>query len=85
MEPRQLTDLSYEEAVFQKSRYPSEVIWEEGDKRFMMITPNKEEEMKKFIAFVSRNFSEYTDELCKTYCSDSRYQVRTHLLSALRN
>ena len=85
MEPRKLENLSFEEAIFEKSKYPSDVIIEDGQKRFVMITPNKQEEILTFLAYVSKNFSEYTDELCKEYCSDSKYQVRTHLLSALHN
>lgn len=85
MEPRKLVNLSYEEAVLEKNKYISDIIMEDGQKRFVMITPNKKEDFLTFIEFVSRNFSLYTDELCKEYCSDSKYQVRSHLLSALHN
>lgn len=85
MEQQNLENLTYNEAVARKSRYPSDIMMIEGYEKFLMITPNKQDEFVKFLEFVSRNFSKYTDELCKDYCTDAKYQVRAHVLTALRN
>ena len=85
MEPRKLENLSFEEAVLEKSRYPSDVMKIKGYEKFVMIAPNKQDECREFLEFATKNFSKYTDELCKTYCSDSKYQIRLHVVTDLHN
>lgn len=79
-----LINLTYEQAVFEKNKYPSNIVRRENDDYIIIIAPNKESDFKKFYEIFKKNHREYTDQLCKLYCTDTKYQIREHLLKSLQ-
>ena len=83
-EPKTLKNLSFEQAVNEKNKYPTENLINSNGEYMLYIAPNDESDYKNFYEFFCEKISEYTDELCKEYSSDERFQVRSHLISALK-
>ncbi len=83
-EKKRLIDLTYDQAVLEKNKYPSNIIRRENEDYMIIIAPNEESDFKKFYEIFKKNHREYTDELCTTYSTDMKYQVREHLYKSLQ-
>ena len=84
MEQKRLINLSFEEAVYEKNKYPNDIIKEENKDYVIIIAPNKQDDFIEFYEYFIYNHSYYTDDLCKKYSTDDRYQVRAQLISSLK-
>lgn len=84
MEQKRLINLNYDQAVFQKNKFPNDIFIEENKDYVIIIAPNKQEDFKKFYEYYINNHSSYSDDLCRQYSTDDKYQVRAQLISSLK-
>ncbi|MGX9987536.1 hypothetical protein [Soonwooa purpurea] len=83
-EPKRLINLTYEQAVIEKNKFPSNIVNRKDGEYIIIIAPNSEADFKEFYTYFYNNSSEYTDKLCLEYSKDGKFQVREHLLSSLK-
>lgn len=68
--------MTYQKALELKENIKGNIVFDGKTPNYIMIAPRLQKDYLKFLGYIGRDFSLYTDELCKQFCTNNDFMLR---------